>query len=1137
MVLSVAFCGHLAPDQQLDRATNQRAPREYVNSCRAWLVRPRRSRSGRTSESAGRNSGVLPSDYPIMTSAEEGQPPLELPADVAERMTEELPRSEKILGCMRTASVLIEQAIANDQGLRLAESAGYNLREAFEAVVAEQAPAEGRGLHTVLKVWESYRDAPEPERATALEALERELRAVAERKRQDSYHTARLVTFLRRRTGLDPLPDLDPTDDYETLRGQANHGVHNDISLAEVLVLYDLTVAWFIRMFTPPDKIVRALRALAAEPWQGSSQLTRLRGLASDAHHLRLFLTTLADGAWLMPLYGADLVQLPEPNMPWPVFGLLDGLGKTEPDAVAKVLQCLLKDVKKSDPPQRWGHRFEILRIASQIGDAGHDLVAAIMDLHPEDHGAIRALAVSVVKEADPAARVVYRVADRVLTGRPLDRNRYYYGVVLDQFTAGMTAANVAERLSLLAIKIRKLAEHSEMKFVVLDGARFTSDLGDNHDFVSMITHYFAAALARCRELGVTTTEVRQWTDTISGEIGGRITCRVLTGASDVPVEDQIDHIATRLKSSSVTGDDKDLVDAILARNPDPASFSAWRDALGDPPADTEQVPDQIPRPWARAWGWSMALPDGVLTDWQAVVDQVTARYGQPNPAEFDTRISSSGFLAERSAYSVDDLTALPVHEAAQLIAQWRPDSTSDGQMVGARELARTLEVVVKNNTATWIQDPVTIVTTLREPLYVLHYFNALIEKASDAAPETPSILEAARRVRTTQQKPTILGHDVFDYDLDWHNVDNASVELAHALANADGDLSVHLDAVWDWARQSIDLTPKPGDGEPPAEDTNLVRRATSTASGRALLAIIAFAAWERRRTKTVRADLPLLLNEVLAADSSTVAEYRAVLAVRRPVLEVLVPDWLTTNLTILFGDDVLGTATLDITLQHARPTTWLRTNLRERLHTAANGGSKPAITSLLLAVLDRCPEYTIDTVLTTLLGNTANLSTANETMAFLVQPCVADDPRVSLAADFWRALINADRSAVPTEVLSSSGRWAFVTGLDDNTWSGLTLRTLDLTDGRIDLVTEVADRCESARTTSSAGRILLLLLGKGEPWEQHFVALAAIKALPALAAGGDQNARRLRTRLIDLGYHAAENVALPPNDSDDSSE
>jgi hypothetical protein len=167
--------------------------------------------------------------------------------------------------------------------------------------------------------------------------------------------------------------------------------------------------------------------------------------------------------------------------------------------------------------------------------------------------------------------------------------------------------------------------------------------------------------------------------------------------------------------------------------------------------------------------------------------------------------------------------------------------------------------------------------------------------------------------------------------------------------------------------------------------------------------------------------------------------------------------------------------------------------------------------------------------------GNAINLATANETAAFLVQSCAADDRQLAVAIDFWRALIDADRKAVPAGVLSSSGRWAFVTGVADGVWAELTLRVLTVTGGSIDLVTDVAERCETATAAADAGQILLLLLGQGEPWEQHFVAQAAIKALPTLAASNDRKVRHLRTRLIDLGYHAAEDIALPEVENDES--
>lgn len=243
----------------------------------------------------------------------------ELPPEVVERILSELPRGERVLGCLRTAAVLIKQAVDDDRGLRLAGSAGYNLREALDAVVEGRSPVSG-GLPAILEAWDRYQlemDQPGADRAASLKALEDVLRQVTENRDRNSYYAAQMLDYLRAQTGVDPLPgDLDPIGEYTRLRKPANKATHDEVALDGVTALYDGAVAWFIRMFTPPDKVVHALRELALEPWQGSEQVEQLRELATNPHHLRLFFGRLADPAWLTPLYEAGLIQLPQPNVP-----------------------------------------------------------------------------------------------------------------------------------------------------------------------------------------------------------------------------------------------------------------------------------------------------------------------------------------------------------------------------------------------------------------------------------------------------------------------------------------------------------------------------------------------------------------------------------------------------------------------------------------------------------------------------------------------------------------------------------------------------------------------------------------------------------------------------------------------------
>ncbi|MGR3939301.1 hypothetical protein [Streptomyces sp. BRA346] len=190
--------------------------------------------------------------------------------------------------------------------------------------------------------------------------------------------------------------------------------------------------------------------------------------------------------------------------------------------------------------------------------------------------------------------------------------------------------------------------------------------------------HHLARMLSRARELGVPTAELLSWTNKTPGEIGERITCRILAEADDIPPQDMINQITRRLASSRATGDDWDLVDKILSGDPEPETFKFWGDALETPSAEPQDPAMFPPKDWARAWRWSLVLPDAVFTQWQHAIAQVTARYGAPDPEALDCRSELPQTLTGQSAHTEEELAALSVLEAAELVARWRPDAASD---------------------------------------------------------------------------------------------------------------------------------------------------------------------------------------------------------------------------------------------------------------------------------------------------------------------------------------------------------------------------------------------------------------------------------------------------------------------------
>lgn len=680
-----------------------------------------------------------------------------------------------------------------------------------------------------------------------------------------------------------------------------------------------------------------------------------------------------------------------------------------------------------------------------------------------------------------------------------------------------MNPDNAEQRTRMVAAKLRNAARQHDARWVVLDIARLTTDLGEgDRQFLVVVSHYLARLVGRAYTLGVPSLRQLDWVNEIPGEAGERLTCRVLAIAEDIALQDKIDHLTRRLASHTATGDDQELVDAVLAAAPNPTQLAPWTDALGTPsppPAD----PEVQPRDWARAWRWSAVLPPYLLTPWQEQIAAVSVRHGRLDPGAFDRRFPTSYAMWGQSAYSTDELAALSVLDAASMIAGWRPDADSDQRMLGARELARTLQTVVTAGPQAWAVDPPTVVETLREPVYVLHYLRALTDKAADILGHTGGIVAAAQLASSERWTPTVLGNDELDYEPDWQGVDTAIVDLVTALADHGAPFAEELDTVWAWALAALDSPPE-------TDNTTMddaLHRAINSPRGRGLQAVLSLAEWEHRNLAAIRPQFIDTLDHIVHLTGPFSIEYRAILASQRLRLERIAQDWLDRRVDTLFRDDDLGSATVDLTLKYARYTTpWLHRTLREDIIAAALRGAENAVASLLLGTLEGEPGYEIDVIITALRKDAALLARAVEEMAHLVQNSPAEAPELATAVQFWQALLDANRDVVPADGLRGIGRWAFVTSLPDSTWAPLTVQTLILTGGLTHYAIEVADRCETVPIPNDSTKILLLLQGHGEPWEQHHIAQVALKALRTLSTDrSDENFVALRTRLLELGH------------------
>ena len=96
--------------------------------------------------------------------------------------------------------------------------------------------------------------------------------------------------------------------------------------------------------------------------------------------------------------------------------------------------------------------------------------------------------------------------------------------------------------------------------------------------------------------------------------------------------------------------------------------------------------------------------PATVTTAWTAINALLAAAYGQPSRASLETRPRVWASWG-RTPYTQQELQLMAPDEAASVITAWRRDPNKP--LVGPRELARTLQIVVKSAPGAMGRNPV----------------------------------------------------------------------------------------------------------------------------------------------------------------------------------------------------------------------------------------------------------------------------------------------------------------------------------------------------------------------------------------------------------------------------------------------
>ncbi|WP_063005713.1 hypothetical protein [Nocardia salmonicida] len=1037
--------------------------------------------------------------------------------------------ADEVINCLRTARELLQQMETDSRGLRLAASAAYNLREALNRVVGSHDPAEG-GLPLVLTAWATYEaqvSSPDSDREAARATFESVMRKVASGESRASGYARKLIAQLRFRAGVEPLDSaVDPVSEFQELLDGANKGLHGDLSDLQATQLVDRVLAWFGRVFAPPDEVADQIMDLAAEPWTSPSQTLELERLAANSHHLRLFFAEVQDPAWLSALYSAGLVTVPSHEEGWPVAALAGGAGHIPPARVAELLEQVLCDVMRLPTDQRLDPRFEILRVAIALGAEGRSVVAAVAKLHA-DNGFVQALAVRGAQEADPSDLFVDLVADAVLNHTsPFPQSAdHETAEILSRLVDGLTPENFVQRGRMLASKTRRKAKDESEKaaFRWLGVEALGLDMPDQSQTLPLFAHHLSRMISIAPQHNISFDELWGWVKKIEGEVGDRLRSQVLATATDQHLTEAIAHVATRIKSAGTTAEDLVLVNSIMDRSPTEDDLEPWVQAAATPSAWPDND-DPIPADWRRMmWCWAAVLPERVLSGWTEAIDRLSEHFGHPDTSalvvEHRPQIE---FQEIDHPLTTSRLSSLPPSEAIALLATHDPEG--DG-LTSRRFFAveGAFEETVNSDPAAWSACCREVFDALQSEELVEAYLRGLRDNPNDAVANTAEIFDVTvPRLQQTFELPDaaepgagLTGPNGFE---------QVMLGLVRGLANKDGDIAAHLDTLWDICSRLIASAPSTGE-----VSSDPLERAINSRWGEGMITLLTLAHWEYRNRESIRSEFAATLDMVIALSSASGLELRAVIASRRPLLEVIATEWLESRLRSVFMEDPFGRQTFDLTVKWSYPTPWLRATCRDDLFDAAKREVDNATDAIAIGLLNNEPGYDIATIIDRLDAKVQALAQVVERIAFFVQDAGPDSVGLTRAIQTWDYLISAETVSDKQVVLEGTGRWAFVKHIDDDRWLQMTADTLAVTRSRIGNHLSIANRIARIPGTDDSCTIILAMLDYPEnPWDRQYIAERAIEMLRSWPTAATTSAHKLLARLIDLGYFAARNVVLP---------
>ena len=974
---------------------------------------------------------------------------------------------------------------------------------------------------------------PDSEEQQALTDLFRKIDDLAKFHERESDRERRLIAVLFDRTGSTPVAGSTSVKRYQrTLRG-LNKVVHSStpygVDQAERTWSECLTL---LSMLFLSDVRYRELGRLAKVAQPSLEHVEEVSELVIAAAHLRYFLARIESAVWLDMLTDSGLLDPPDNGEGWPVFVATERLARQYPSAVAHWLNKMYLRLSENT------------RCASIIGDAalavgeaGLPLVARIVRRHPGEPDVVR-LSWDAARTANPSSDTFELFVDIVFNQRS-SSFAWTFGEIAERCLNGMDPSNAMARLQLLASKIGSTPNDDlgrswhEYKPYGSIADRYEEEYDDRFDVLIQALMRGTRTALQWVDIG----SLLEFMDTLPGMIGVRMRLWFIGSTPEVGIGVAIDEIAEAIGQRRPNGDDLALIDRVV-QAADPTQYDErWRQALGPAP-EVEDVgralaADEPHEKWMRAFYW-FPLLTGITADaWEDVLAVLSARYGSWRRELLEAKNESTEgeIIGNDSPFSIDELASLAPEEACRRISGWRPQQGE--WRVTAHALSETLERVVINNPAQWVRHPFRIAMALRHPTYIHRYLAAIHATLSDGRAPIDELIRLIALLRTHPWKADELSPDKFDYDTHWENVDRTTIDLIESLAKENIGFAGHSNEAWTILESAVKARSELAGRSIRARDPLDI--AINMPCTRALRAILAFLAYEFRSTSCIRSDASRLLAEILRLDGDDGLYHRAIIAPNIGLLRHMAPDWVNGNRDLLFGSNAptgLGQKTVDQALKWGKPNKWLLETFRCGVMDAVCRQVRNALDHYLIAMLWDWKGYSLEEAAKFLGSRPELLSETGGRLGSLLDSDSAKQTHIERTIRFWRFMLGKNQGV---DGLTGFGGFARVAVLDDRQWSGLTLKTLRRTGGRIDEPDVVAERAaglvpddttleimdnlvrrSSSRIQSDGKRDRAYYRAK---WHQQKVEKAAVELLDRSSdLRGSDHYQRLQTALRERG-------------------